>query len=158
MHDSLIPNWTQLRKSLKKNPWQGFDNYCEAVKENRGCGEWTRKEMISMEADLLGSINPEQVIPDRYLEYFRHKGWDSMDNWVGKGIYWFIVTDTKPRLTKNKKPYLQIFGMGRNGKAERMNCWGWNGSEEIEQYSICLAIIDQNDYGKSCRWSKLQII
>ena len=157
MHDSLIPNWDKLRKSLKRNQWEGYDNFINFREDNRGCGEWTKKEMIFSDLQLFGSVNPASLVTDSQRQKLAAKNILSLDKWTHQWLYWFISAEVKPATTKNGRPYLRIKALKEDGSFEWMNCWGWNKSMLIEPYTLCVAVVDANDYGKSTKWSKLKI-
>tara|TARA_Y100001970_G_scaffold274606_1_gene374665 strand:- start:8163 stop:11750 length:3588 start_codon:yes stop_codon:yes gene_type:complete len=157
VYDSIIPNWMKLRKSLKRNPREGQDILKAAIEENADCDPWTRKEIIKNDMDLLGSVAVEKVVPPRYLTRFRQEGWLPIDEYSGKYFYWFIMISTQVRTTKTNKKYLRCKIMGANGKQEWMNIWSWDGRTQIEPYSVCVAEVSENPFGKSTRWSRFEI-
>ena len=157
MHDTLVPHWDKLRKTLKRNAWEGYDNYNQFLEENRGCGEWTRKEMIFSDLQLFGSVNPTSLVTDLQREKMAAKNILPLDQWNQQWLYWFISAEVKPATTRNGRPYLRIKALMEDGSFEWMNCWGWNKSMLIEPYTLCVAVVDANDYGKSTRWNKLKI-
>jgi len=156
-YESIIPNWNNIRKSLKKNPLQGKDNFYEAVETNAGCGEWTRMEIIKNDMDLLGSVSVEKIVPPRYLKRFSQEGFLPVDEYAGRYFYWFIVVQMTPKKTKNGKSYLRLKIMGQNGRQEWMNVWSWNGIDQIDPYTVCVAEVSENAFGKSSRWSRFEI-
>ena len=112
---------------------------------------------ISVDMDLLGSVAVEKVVPPRYLTRFRQEGWLPIDEYSGKYFYWFIMISTQVRTTKTNKKYLRCKIMGANGKQEWMNIWSWDGRTQIEPYSVCVAEVSENPFGKSTRWSRFEI-
>jgi len=158
MHDTLIPNWDKIRKSLKRNRWEGYENYRRFLEEGVGCGEWSRKEIIFSDLALFGSVNPNTIVTEAQKEKLATKNITPLKQWNKQWLYWFICAEVKPATTKNGRPYLKIKAMHEDGSFEWMNCWGWSKGIMIEPYTLCVAIVDQNDFGKSCRWSKLKIM
>ena len=158
MHDTLVPNWDKLRKSLKRNPWEGYNNYELFLAENLGLGEWTRKEIIMFDLALFGSVNPNTIVTEAQKQKLADRNIFPLNQWQKEWLYWFVCAEVKPATTKNGRPYLKIKALNDDGSFDWMNCWGWNKSVMIEPYTLCVAIVNQNDYGKSCRWSKLKII
>ena len=47
--------------------------------------------------------------------------------------------------------------MGENGKQEWMNIWSWDGLTELEPYTVCVAEISENPFGKSTRWTRFEM-
>ena len=131
-YESIIPNWSKLRKSLKKNPYEGKDLFNQAIEETAGCGSWTRMEIIKNDMDLFGSVSVEKIVPPSHLNRFSQEGWLPLDEYTGKHFYWFIVVSQMERTTKTGKKYLRLKVMGQSGKQEWMNVWSWNGIEKIE--------------------------
>ena len=156
-YESIIPNWSKLRKSLKKNPFEGRDLFNQAIEDNAGCGTWTRMEIIKNDMDLFGSVSVEKVVPESHLQRFKREGWLPLDEYTGKHFYWFIVVSQTVRKTKNGKQYLRLKVMGQSGKQEWMNVWSWNGIDDIEPYTVCVAEVAENPFGKSSRWSRFEI-
>ena len=73
------------------------------------------------------------------------------------GAYWWIVTKAVKKKTKRGAQYLRLRVMGSNGKQEWMNCWGWNGEDQVAPYTVCVGIVSSNHYGKSTKWTKMRI-
>ena len=156
-HDVIVPNWAKIKRTLKRNPFEGRDTFRTLVEENVGCGNWTRREVVEHETSLLGSVNAETIVSPELMERFHEEGWKPINDYKRPWFYWFIVIQAQPRKTRTKKNYLRCKVMGINGKHEWLNVWGWNGNEKVEPYSICVGEINSNDFGKSTRWSRLEI-
>jgi DNA polymerase-3 subunit alpha len=156
-YEAIIPNWSKLKKSLKKNPFEGRDLFNQAVEETVGAGEWNRMEIIKNDMDLLGSVSVEKIVPQSHINRFKQEGWLPLDEYSGKYFYWFIVVSQTVRMTKNGKQYLRLKVMGQNGHQEWMNVWSWNGIDHIEPYTVCVAEVTENPFGKSSRWSRFEI-
>jgi DNA polymerase-3 subunit alpha len=156
-HESIIPNWMKLRKSLKRNPREGQDILRSAIEENAGTEVWNRKEIIQNDMNLLGSVSVEKIVPPKYLRRFKQEGWLSIDEYAGKYFYWLIVVSTQVRTTKTNKKYLRCKIMGANGKQEWMNIWSWDGTTVLQPYTVCVAEVAENPFGKSTRWSRFTV-
>ena len=157
MHESIIPNWLKIRKSLKKNPLAGQEFLKEAIEENVGCGSWNRKEIINNDMDLLGSVSVDKIVPEQFIKRFNEDNISPIDEYNGKKSYWFIVVKVMPRTTRTQKKYLRCQVMGSNGKLEWMNVWSWDGETTIEPYTVCVAELSENSFGKSARWWRFEI-
>ena len=159
MLESLVPSWNSLRKSLKRNPWEGYDNFVNAREENRGLQEFSKNEIIINENELFGYVSPETIITEDQIQKLYNKDIRPVCEWDKEWLYWFVPTQVMPKRTKNGKYYLRMKITSNDGNSEWMNCWGWNGRTPVEPYTICVAIInEQEGWGKSCRWSKLKLM
>jgi len=159
MLETLIPNWSSIRKSLKRNAWEGFDNFEKAREENRGLQEFSKNEIILNENELFGYVSPETIITEDQIQRLYNKNIRPVCEWDKEWLYWFVPTQVTPKRTKNGKYYLRMKITSNDGNSEWLNCWGWNGRTAVEPYTICVAVIQsQADWGKSCRWSKLKLM
>ena len=159
MLETLVPNWSALRKSLKRNRWEGYDNYRDALEENRGLQEFSKNEIIINENELFGYVSPETIITEAQIQKLYDRNIRPIGEWDQEWMYWFVPTIVQPKRTKNGKYYLRMKVTSNDGNSEWMNCWGWNGRTAVEPYTICVAIINhQEGWGKSCRWSKLKLM
>jgi len=158
MHSCIIPEWSKVKKSLKKNPFEGRDYLRMKTIELHGTETYSRKEIIQNEMNHLGSVNIETVIPPRFSEVFKEKNFKPIDEFDDpRDAYWWIVVQAMKKKTKTGKQYLRLKVMGANGKQEWMNCWGWNGEDDVAPYTVCVGIVSSNHYGKSTKWSKMRI-
>ena len=73
MHSCIIPEWSKIKKSLKKNPFEGRDYLRMKTIELQDTEPYSRKEIIQNEMNHLGSVNIETVIPPRFSEVFKEK-------------------------------------------------------------------------------------
>jgi DNA polymerase III alpha subunit len=158
MEEALIPNWSRWKKKLKNDPLAGYNEMHESILATIDTPTYSRKEIIENEMNHMGSVSISTVIPPRYAKVFQEKNFLPLDEYEDpKEAYWWIVVKSVPKKTKNGKSYLRLRVMGSNGQQEWMNCWGWNGTEEVEPYTICVGIVSSNHYGKSTNWSKMKI-
>lgn len=159
MLETLIPNWGSIRKSLKRNAWEGFSNFKKCLEDSRGLQEFTKKEIIFNENEIFGYVSPETIITESQIQKLYNKDIRPLGEWDNEWLYWFVPTQVTPKRTKNGKYYLRMKVTSNDGNSEWMNCWGWNGRTAVEPYNICVAIVNnQEGWGKSCRWSKLKIM
>jgi len=157
MHEVLIGKNANIKKWTKKDPDRGRNAYKEILLESGGCAEWSRRELAQHSIDLLGSFNASSLMSQQLQDRLDEKGVRPIDDHSGLDLYWFVVMDVKPKLTKNKKPYLLITAAGLGGNV-RMFCWGWDGETELPLYSICVAEVDRNDFGHSTKMYKLKVL
>jgi len=159
MLETLVPNWSSIKKSLKRNPWEGYDNFVKAREDNRGLQEFSKNEIILNENSLFGYVSPETIITEDQIQKLYSKNIRPIGEWDKEWLYWFVPTQVTPKRTKNGKYYLRMKVTSNDGNSEWLNCWGWNGRTAVEPYTICVAVIQsQADWGKSCRWSKLKLM
>jgi DNA polymerase-3 subunit alpha len=158
MHEVLINKNSDIKKYTKKDPDRGINNFKEALLESSGMEEWTKKELAQNSISLLGNFNAMALVPEELQEKLEEKGIRTVDDYDNPDLYWFVISDTKPKVTKNKKPYLLVTMVGVSGRSERMFLWGWNPSFAVPLYSVCVAEISKNEYGCSTRMSRFKIL
>jgi DNA polymerase-3 subunit alpha len=158
MEQALIPGWSKWKRRLKSDPDRGYNDMLLSIEASASAEPYNRKEIIQNEMNHLGSVNIDTVVPDRYAAAFSEKNFKPIDEYdIPTDAYWWIVVKAMKKKTKTGKPYLRLRIMGTNGKQEWMNCWGWNGTEEVNPYTVCVGIVSSNHYGKSTKWSKMRI-
>jgi DNA polymerase-3 subunit alpha len=158
MHHILIDRNGEIKKTSKKNPTLGMENFRNILVETNDIDEWTRGELVDNSVKYLGSFNASMLMPEELLTKLESKGVTSIDNISETGFYWFIVGDAKAKKTKNGKPYLLLTTMGLEGQNHRVFCWGWDGHTEIPKYSTCISEITVDGYGNKTFMSKIRII
>jgi DNA polymerase-3 subunit alpha len=158
MKEALIPGWAKWKKQLKSDPKRGYNDMLASIEENSGIAAFTRKEIIQNEMNHLGSVSIETLIPPRYINRFNEEDWSPVDEFDNPNKpYWFIVVQAMKKKTKTGKNYLRLKIMGANGKQYWCNCWGWNGIDIIDPYTVCVGYLSENHFGKSTKWSKMEI-
>jgi DNA polymerase III alpha subunit len=158
MHEVLINRNNEIKKWTKKNPTAGMEAFKNILLETQSLSDWTRQELIDNSVKFLGSFNPSSLVPDYVLTKFQEKGVKPIDELEGSDVYWFVVTDVKKKMTKNKKPYLLLTGSGLGGQTKRVFCWGWNGETDVPVYSVCIAEIAVDDFGCKTFMSKVKML
>tara|TARA_R100000808_G_C2155555_1_gene168660 strand:+ start:11866 stop:15468 length:3603 start_codon:yes stop_codon:yes gene_type:complete len=156
MHHVLIDHYNDLRKRTKSDPERGINNYRQAILEEERCDEWGAKERAEMSTSLLGSFDASLLIPEQIKQKFAEKEIAAIDEYHGKDLYWFVVKAAHSKLTKNKRPYLLLEITGSSGKVSKMFMWGWDGKTDVPAYSICVAEINQNEFGMSTNFGKFK--
>jgi DNA polymerase III subunit alpha len=158
MEQALIPGWSKWKKRLKSDPMKGYNMMQEAILETFDTPPYDRKQIIQNEMNHLGSVNIETVIPPRFAEKFKEKNFIPVSDYDDPtSAYWWIVVQAVKKKTKTGNQYLRLKVMGASGKQEWMNCWGWNGEENVAPYTVCVGIVSSNTFGKSTKWSKMRI-
>ena len=158
MLEIIESGYGEFKKRTKKEPRRGITNFQTALGESPDIAEWTQKELVEFESDLLGSVNIEALLSEEMLKKLEQKRVKSVDEWEEKDYYWFMVTSAVPKLTKNKKPYFLLSGIASTGKTSKIFCWGIPQGANIQPYSFCIAEIDKNDFGCSTKWHRLKIV
>ena len=158
MLDVVSSGYGDFKKRTKRDPYKGKNIFRESLLEAPDREEWSKREMIEFEKDLLGSINVEALLDERFMKKLEEKDISPIDEWSQKEFYWFMVTDAIPKLTKNKKPYLLLNAVASTGKSHRIFCWGTPKDAEVKPFSFCVAEVDKNDFGCSTKWFRLKII
>jgi DNA polymerase-3 subunit alpha len=158
MHEVLINRNTDIKKWTKRDPERGKNNFKEALLDTQGSGRWSRRERVENSVKHFGSFNASTLISGEVQERLVEKGIQCIDGIEANGhdLYWFLVSDVKEKLTKNKRPYLLVTATGLDGKNFRMFCWGWDGETELPLYSLCVAEIKKNDFGYQTSMSKVK--
>ena len=158
MHEVVINRNVDIKKWTKKDPDRGKNNFKEALLDTTGIGHWSRREMVENSMKHFGSFNASTLVNDKVQARLAAKQVRCIDEIDGHDVYWFLVSDVKPKLTKNKKPYLLVTATGLDGKNFRMFCWGWDGQTELPLYSLCVAEIKKNDFGFQTSMSKVKLL
>lgn len=142
-------------KSKKK----GRDELEERIQGSHGTEEWTKDDLVFMSKELVGSADLSLIISSRLRDRLREIKIPCIDEFDGKdGLFWFIVDEANPKLTRNKRPYLQLQIMGLDGKRHRCNVWGWNPqTHDMVMANVpYMAEINHNDWGFSTKVFKLK--
>lgn len=160
MHEVLINKNTEIKKWTKKDPERGRNNFSLCLADAVDIHEWTRHELAQNSMQFLGSFNVSTLLSENVLKKLEEKEISPIDEIDSRGhdLYWFLVTDVKEKLTKNKKPYLLVTAAGVSGQSYRMFCWGWDGKTPLEIYSLCIAEVKKNDFGYQTSMSKVRLL
>jgi len=156
-HNVFEEGSNSFKKSLKKNPWAGFDNFVEAINESTDESNWSIQEMMTMEEEMLGTINVENLMPRRLVSELEEKGVIPLDEYKSKDLYWMIVTKTMKKNTKNGKPYLLIEVVGTTGSKEKIFVWGTGPEGFIPEFTLCVCELDKSDFGFATQWRKVKV-
>ena len=152
----LMENWGIIKGHTKKDPFRGKNKLKELLLEDPDTSGWSHQEIMGFEQSLLGTINLEALIPQNLLNKLLEKNILSLDDWNNKDLYWFMIIDAMPKLTKNRRPYLLLRGTGSNGKMNRIFCWNVPKDCNLNPYTFCIAEVDKNDFGMSTNWNKIK--
>ena len=158
MHEVVINQNNDIKKHTKREPDRGKRLFKEHILSSTDMGEWTKTELAERLVGHLGSCNASNLVSESLLDRFVEMNLSPVDEYHGKDIYWFIITDVVPKRTKKGKPYLLLTVSGDSGVNERMFMWGWDKEFEVKKYSVCVAEVDRSDFGFATRQSKVKIL
>ena len=158
MHEVIINRQNDIKRWTKKDPDRGKRNYREALLETQGCGDWSRRERVEKSVKHFGSFNAATLISDEVQDRLTEMNIYPIDVINGHDLYWFLVSDVKPKMTKNNRPYLLVTATALSGKTYRMFCWGWDGETELPLYSLCVAEVKKNDFGYQTSMKKVKLL
>ena len=158
MHEILIGKNVEIKKWSKRDSMRGQKAFNNLLLETYDTPEWSKMLLASFSVDIMGSFNPSMFVSDELYDRLAERGINSIDDVNGKDLYWFVVTDTKQKLTRNGKPYLLLITSGMAGANHSIFCWGWDGKTEIPKYSLCVAEIEKNDFGCATRQWKIKVL
>jgi DNA polymerase III alpha subunit len=158
MEEVVVNKNSGIKKRTKREPDKGQKLFKQYLLESMGIGEWSRIEAAEMLVEYLGSCNASNLVPESVLNRFGEMGLSPIDEYRGKDIYWFIVTDIIPKKTKRGKPYLMLTVSGDSGVTQKMFMWNWDKQFNITKYSVCVAEVEKNDFGCSTRQQRVKIL
>jgi DNA polymerase-3 subunit alpha len=158
MHHVLIENSDAIKKWAKKDPLRGKNKFKELLLETEGMPEWTRREIATAQVETLGKLDPLSLIPPELKQKFKDREVASVDTWGRLDVYWFIVTGSTEKKTKNGKPYLLLQIVGESGSMLKMFMWDWDGKLSFEPYTLCVAEVDCTDFGMSTKGKKIKVM
>lgn len=158
MYHVIIENLALVHKSSKKIPDIGWRNLNEIATSTYGMEEWTRKEFAMFQKEIVGTINPTDLISDDIKKKFEENDIKSVDSWEFLDVYWFMIKEAFEKKTKNGKPYLLLEVLGETGKIRRMYLWDWDQRKKFEPYTICVSEVDSSDFGLSAKMRRLKTI
>ena len=156
MHELCIQNNTAIKKYTKKDPNRGRGEFRRLLSESEINNEWTNQELAEFSVSFLGSFNAGSFVSDEIQEKLLSKGIRPIDDVDKQDLYWFVITEAHPKLTKNKRPYLLLNVTGANGSSTRIFCWGWDGKTKVDPFSFYVAEISKNDFGCSTKSFKMK--
>jgi DNA polymerase III alpha subunit len=156
MHEILLENYNDLRKRTKKDPERGINNFKQALCESAETPEWTPQQIMAFEKELLGTVNVQTLIPESLMQKLEEKEIASLDDYQNEDLYWFMISEAIPKLTKNKKPYLLLNAIASTGKNHRIFCWGTPASANLEPFTFCVGEVNRNDFGMSTKWHRIK--
>lgn len=150
MHEVLIENNDQLKKSLKKDPHLGRRTMFELARGLKDVVEpWSRKDRAKNQVDVLGSLDVSLLLDQSVIDKLANAGVHSIDS-VEEGrpcIAWFCVQEVTVKRTKNGKQYVLLTALGQSGKSIRVNVWNAKDAGSFEQYGMYVAEVSANNYG-----------
>ena len=158
MHEVLVGKNGEIKRWTKKDPDRGRRNFNEALLDTQGTGVWTRRERVENSVKHFGSFNAATLISDEVQDKLTEMNIQPIDVINGHDLYWFLVSEVKPKMTKNNRPYLLVTATALTGQTYRMFCWGWDGETELPLYSLCVAEVKKNDFGYQTSMRKIKLL
>ncbi len=123
MHEVLIENDALVKKHLKKNPYQGRDNFYKLVEEHKSTPDWTIDQKILDKVEFLGNFSPTDIMSAEEYKKIEECGYNPISIFEETGDYWWILVSVDARTTKNGKEYLSLDCMGEDGIRKRVVVW-----------------------------------
>jgi len=159
MEEVIINKNSDIKKRTKRDPLKGQNLFKQHILETSDIGEWSRVETAEMLTEHLGGCDASNLISEPMMKCFSQMEIESVDEYHGKDVYWFITTDVIAKKTKRGKPYLLLTVSGNSGATERLFMWNWTKDKfQIQKYSICVAEINKSDFGYSTRQQQIKIL
>ncbi len=147
-----------IKRSTKSDPHEGRKAFYELARKSTETEEWTRKQLGELQVECFGTVDVTSMFEPGIIDRLEEKGVASVDDWNEKNVYWFCITDQQVRRTKNNKAYLDLKVVGSSGKTIKMKAWGYKEDKPLEQYALCIAEVDRNDFGCSTMMWKLKTL
>jgi DNA polymerase-3 subunit alpha len=154
-HDVVLENWSDIKKSLKKDPKKGINRFNELALETEGTPDWSLSEIINNSMSLLGTVNLESLMPEDLQEKLAARNIRCIDDFNREEIYWALLIKADKKMTKKKKPYLLLHLMGKSGSRQRVFCWNSPIDAELKPNSLVALQLSKTDFGFSTRWRKI---
>jgi len=154
-HDVVLENWSDIKKSLKKDPKKGINRFNELALETEGTPDWSLSEIINNSMSLLGTVNLESLMPEDLQEKLAARNIRCIDDFDREEIYWALLIKADKKMTKKKKPYLLLHLMGKSGSRQRVFCWNSPIDAELKPNSLVALQLSKTDFGFSTRWRKI---
>lgn len=161
MHEVIVENMDLIKKTSKRDPDVGKKNFYELIKTLAPIvTEWTKQEFAEFSVEYFGSIDVSSLLSQSLHDKLYDKDVKPIDQFENgdTDIGWFVVQKTSPKVTKNKKKYLEIEALGPVGKPVRLRAWGWDGVKVLQPLSVYLGEIKKDDFGCSTTMWKIKEI
>lgn len=153
MHDVVVGHMDVLKKK------GGRDAFDRLVEESRGEDDWTPREKIDAQVELMGYFDSALLIPPSARTKFDELGITPIDEHEGQtDIHWFVLLDTKRKLTKGGKPYQVAQVMGATGEQFRLFVWNTKQETEFKPYTAYFAEINASDFGYGTTLGKMKLL
>lgn len=157
MHYVLVENMDLVKKTSKRDPNVGRNNFHRLIEESKDLPDWTYGEKAANQVECFGSIDVGSLMDPVIADKLQEKGVKSIDQIESeKDIFWFVVESTTLKKTKNGKTYLSIEAKGTSGATFRIFCWGWPADKTLKQFTVCVAEVEPGNFGLSTNAWKLK--
>jgi DNA polymerase III alpha subunit len=158
LHSIVIDNYDDLKKQPKKNPKYGQTKLKELMLENEPLEEWSFKDLIGFENDLMGTVDVERLISPKVLRILSEREILPLDEVESAGIYWFVITKATSKKTKNGKSYWILECISSSNSTKRIMCWDVVNNASAPLYNLIVGEIENGNYGLSTKYSKLKVV
>lgn len=156
MHEIIIKNNNDIRKSTRKDAFQGKKTFYELTKSTRDIVEWSAKELVEKHVEYLGSFDAGTLIPAAVLKVLADKGIMPVDEFDEQGIYWFVVVSAVMKKSKNGKEYLLAEVIGASDKRHKMYVWGAKSIDKVSLMEPYVATVNHSEYGFSANYWQMR--
>lgn len=159
MYHVVIENQDDLKKNPKRDPGFAQRKFEEYTTLSYDVEDWTKEEKLAFGVDLLGTFDINLVVSQKKQDVLAKKGIRSIDRWDGKEIYWWVVTETAVKKTKNGKEYVLAKVIGTSNKPMKMFMWGLKDLSRVPINTAYMASeVDKSDFGFSASHWKMRKI
>ena len=150
MHDVIIGGWEQVKKTSKRNPWQGRDFMRARAADTADCEEWTREEKLANFIEVVGSADVSMLVPPKIMEKLTERAVPSIDDIDEdeNDIAWFCVSEITRKTSKKNKAYTLLTVTGPVGKQHKVYVWGQLPAQ-LKKLSIVMAPLERSQFGFS---------
>lgn len=151
MHECLVEHGDKLKKK------DGLQTLSALVKETAAAEDWSVVEKLSFYKELVGDVDISMIISEELQEYLSDKGVLALNSHSkGTALCWFVLADTKPMMTKNKKEYQLLFALDASGKQHKIFAWGASHDMHFDLNCAYLSEVEKTDFGFSLKHYKMK--
>jgi len=158
MHDVIIENFDSIKKTTKKNPDIGRENFSNMIEEFREQPDWDFKQLLEFDNHYLGTVDLARLLPKAAIEVLEELKIEPLDNISTVGKYWFVATAAVEKKSKNGNKYFLLDCISSSNKVYKMFCWGADFKPEPPLYSLLVSKVKQSDFGLATNYSDLKSI
>jgi DNA polymerase III alpha subunit len=168
LHNVIENNWNDLKKSLKRSPFEGKQNLYKLAESLKEMPEWSKSDLVSNQIDVFGALDVFTLISPKNLQNFIDDGIPSIDEFSEsedtidtKEVCWFVSISSERELTKTGKTYQKLTVTGPAGKQMKIKLWPERGSTmqiHVPKFSVCLAQLEKSNWGLSTNSKEIMFL